>query len=157
MRTRIIFATLVLAAVTAGTAYALSAGGNDAPAGQDNARCLPEAVDCNDTPGFAEGEPAPGGGMAMCAPGVTDCVDVVIEDEFDVEAARQAAFDLIGAAEADLPADVRISRRGTEEFALTEDYVLGRMTVQLDDDGTGTYRVTVLIVELPDGPETIMS
>ena len=55
--------------------------------------------------------------------------------------------------ESDLPADVRIGRRGEEVMALTEDYKLGRRTVQLDDtDGSG-FRVFSVTVELPDGPE----
>jgi hypothetical protein len=32
--------------------------------------------------------------------------------------------------------------------------VLGRQTVELDD-GAGAYRVSAVVVELPDGPETI--
>jgi hypothetical protein len=58
------------------------------------------------------------------------------------------------AYESDLPDTVRIGRRGDEHFPLTRDYRLGRVTVELDDiDGSG-YRVTSLMVELPDGPET---
>lgn len=75
-------------------------------------------------------------------------------DEFPVEQARDDAHGLLGRYEADLPADVRVARRGTEQFALTEDYVLGRLTVDLDDDGGG-FRVTSVTVELPGGPETL--
>lgn len=138
MRTRILFAAIILAVAGATAAAAALNSGDDAT-------------------GSDVEEPAPGDVAGMCLPEVPDCVDTVVEDEFDVEAARQLAFSLIGTAEADLPADVRVERRGDEHMMLTEDYVLGRMTVQLDDDGTGTFRVTVLIVELPDGPETIMS
>ncbi len=75
-------------------------------------------------------------------------------DQFPVDDARDDAHGLLGRSERDLPADVRIARIGTEQFALTEDYVLGRFTVDLDDlDGSG-YRVTSVTVELPDGPET---
>ncbi|MEZ5298685.1 MAG: hypothetical protein R2697_21110, partial [Ilumatobacteraceae bacterium] len=59
-----------------------------------------------------------------------------------------------GTNEADLPDDVRVARRGDEQFALTEDYVIGRITVDLDDtDGSG-YRVVAATVELTDGPRT---
>ena len=75
-------------------------------------------------------------------------------DEFPVEQTRNDAHGLLGRFEADLPADVRIARKGAEQFALTEDYVLGRFTVELDDDGDG-FRVTSVTVELPDGPETL--
>lgn len=72
----------------------------------------------------------------------------------DAEEARQRARELLGTAEADLSDDVRVRRRGDEQFMLTEDYVLGRITVELDDDGSGTFVVTSAVVELPDGPET---
>ena len=75
-------------------------------------------------------------------------------DEFPVDQARAEAHGVLGRYEADLPVDVRIARHGTEQFALTEDYVLGRFTVELDDDGDG-FRVTSVTVELPGGPETI--
>lgn len=74
-------------------------------------------------------------------------------DQFPVEDARNEAHGLLGRYENTLPPDVRIARRGQEQFALTEDYRLGRLTVELDDDGDG-YRVTSVTVELPDGPET---
>ncbi len=73
--------------------------------------------------------------------------------DFDTDAAREEARAVLGMPEEDLPEDVRIARRGDESFLLTEDYVLGRRTVELDDDGDG-YRVTSVVVELPDGPET---
>lgn len=66
---------------------------------------------------------------------------------------RQEAHGLLGRFETDLPTDVRIGRRGSEQFVLTDDYRLRRFTVDLDDDGDG-YRVTSVTVELPDGPET---
>lgn len=74
-------------------------------------------------------------------------------DEFPTDAAREDARGFLGMFEADLPAEVRIARRGEETFMLTEDYALGRSTVQLDDDGDG-FRVVSVTVELPDGPET---
>ncbi len=74
-------------------------------------------------------------------------------DEFPVDQARDDAHGLLGRSEADLPVDVRVARKGTEQFALTEDYVLGRFTVELDDDGDG-FRVTSVTLELLDGPES---
>ena len=94
---------------------------------------------------------APGSGM--CAPEAPDCDDTAVDD-FDVDTAREAAASLLGAAEDDLAADVRIGRRGDEHMMLTEDYVLGRRTVDLDADGNGVHRVVSVVVELPDGPET---
>ena len=73
--------------------------------------------------------------------------------DFDTDAAREEARAVLGMFEEDLPEDIRIARRGDESFMLTEDYVLGRRTVELDDDGDG-FRVTSVVVELPDGPET---
>lgn len=60
---------------------------------------------------------------------------------------------LLGTPEAELAGSVRIARRGGEGFALTDDYVLGRDTVELDEVD-GTYVVTSVTVELPDGPRT---
>jgi hypothetical protein len=82
-----------------------------------------------------------------------DAVDPAPADEYPTDQAREEARGLLGMHEEALPEGVRIGRRGDEDFALTEDYVLGRSTVQLDDDGSG-FRVTSVTVELPDGPET---
>ena len=73
--------------------------------------------------------------------------------EFPTNTARQEARGFLGMFEDDLPAEVRIARRGGESFMLTQDYVLGRSTVELDDSGEG-FRVVTVTVELPDGPET---
>lgn len=63
------------------------------------------------------------------------------QPDVDVEFARQQTQELLGAAETELPDDVRVARRGEETFMLMEDYVAGRITVELDDHG-GTYVVT---------------
>ena len=69
-------------------------------------------------------------------------------------AISQAAHGLLGRYETDLPADVRVGRRGTEAMMLTDDFLVGRLTVALDDiDGSG-YRVVEVIAELPNGPAT---
>jgi hypothetical protein len=111
--------------------------------------------------GSAPGPDTPTGISGMCAPEAPDCEDTFVVDDgddfgagFDADGARAEARDLLGLAEDELPADVRVGRRGDEHFALTEDYVLGRQTVELDD-GAGAYRVSAVVVELPDGPETI--
>lgn len=111
--------------------------------------------------GPGQSDPGP---MAVCAPDVPDCVDTIVNgdpgpadedapmtDNDHIERART----LIGTAEADLPGDVRIGRRGDEDMMLAQDYVVGRRTVALDDDGSGTYVVTAVTVELDEGPETI--
>jgi hypothetical protein len=74
---------------------------------------------------------------------------------FPTDEAREQARGFLGMGEDDLPEEVRIGRRGEEIFMLTEDYVLGRSTVELDDDGDG-FRVSSVTVELPDGPETFV-
>ncbi|MFP5323017.1 MAG: hypothetical protein ACLGIC_14395 [Acidimicrobiia bacterium] len=119
----------------------------------------------------AASDPAAG----ACLEGTTDCVDTPMDPDesvsspadggmdpadgdadFPSDEARQRAQELLGTAESELEigADLRIGRRGDEQFMLTEDYVLGRITVELDDDGSGSYVVTQATVELPEGPET---
>lgn len=157
-----------LALALVGAAFlALAACGNDAAtADDDNARCLPEAVDCDDTPASgtcevgatdcADDPSAAPPAFGMCLEGATDCNDMGegSSDAFDDDAEREAARAMIGMAEADLAPDVRIGRKGGETYALTEDYVLGRKTVELDADADGTFRVTKVTVELLSGPET---
>lgn len=115
----------------------------------------------SDTAGADEPVGAPVAGM--CAPDQPDCVDTIVEGEeptddgdapMSADDHRARAEALLGVAEADVPADVRVARRGDEAFMLTEDYVIGRRTVELDDAGDGTYEVTKVVLELEDGPET---
>jgi hypothetical protein len=73
---------------------------------------------------------------------------------FDHDAALESARALLGVREEDLADDVRVARRGSEEHALTMDLRPGRLTVELDDDGSG-YRVVAATVETPDGSETV--
>ncbi|HEX9766916.1 MAG TPA: hypothetical protein VGA36_09135 [Nitriliruptorales bacterium] len=141
--------TRIAVAVLGASVLALAACGDDAP-----------AADVGDA-----GAPQVAG---MCAEDTPDCADMIDAgqgtdagepdgngDQFDSDSEREAAAALIGLAEADLAADVRIGRRGDEHMMLTEDYVLGRKTVELDADADGVFRVTSVTVELPDGPETI--
>jgi hypothetical protein len=50
--------------------------------------------------------------------------------------------------------NVRVGRIDDESFALTEDYVIDRMTLELDTDADGKTVVTRVIVELDGGPQT---
>lgn len=172
---------IYLAAGLTVLALSLAACGNDAAVGEiaDPAAgtCLEGTPECNDTPEITYGEPDPSAGM--CAPDMPDCVDVVVDDsaerctpeavdcddtpgqveepagdEYDSDAAREEAQALLGLTDAELEADVRIGRRGEEHMMLTEDYVLGRMTVELDINDMDEWIVTAVTVELPDGPET---
>jgi hypothetical protein len=95
---------------------------------------------------------------STCVVGTVDCNDADLGgdrmgDEA-IDAIEQAAHGLLGRYERDLPPDVRIGRRGTEAMMLTDDFVVGRLTVALDDtDGSG-YRVVAVTAELPNGPAT---
>jgi hypothetical protein len=107
---------------------------------------------CGDATDDAADAPVAGDPLPDCE-GVECDDDGVIDPNLDPELGRQDARAVLGMQEGDLPPEVRIARRGDETFALTEDYVIGRVTVELDDDGSG-MRVTRSTVELPDGPET---
>jgi hypothetical protein len=103
----------------------------------------------------------------MCLEGVPDCVDTVVDGDDglpgDGEAIDEASLirdaeSLLGEVEEDVLAtwgDVRVGRHGDETMMLTEDYVVGRKTIATDDDGTGTYRVVEVTVELTDGPQVV--
>lgn len=116
----------------------------------------------------AVAEPSPTtnpGSDAACLAGDLDCYETGaehpdVEDpgaehpDIDSEQASERAVDLLGLAESNVPTDVRVARRGSDTFALTEDYVIGRVTVELDDtDGSG-FRVVTATVELPEGVAT---
>jgi hypothetical protein len=88
----------------------------------------------------------------MCAPEHPDCVDVIVVDPDDTLAEARS---LLGLPESALSGHVRIARRGDEHFALTEDYVLDRLTVELDEDAEGIHRVTSVVVERFDGPARV--
>ena len=134
--------TLIRAAVVLLAVAALAACGDDddetvssnadAPSDSAAGACLEGSEDCDDTPSTSEGD----------------------DDAVDEHALIEEAKALVGMAEDELDRDVRISRRGDEQFLLTEDYVIGRMTVELDPDDTGTMRVTTVVLELTEGPVT---
>ena len=106
-------------------------------------------------------QPTSGAVAGMCAEGSTDCVDTpqlnsdepVPVDETGIKQFRKDAKYYLGKPESELTDLIRIGRRGDEQFALTEDYRVGRITVELDEVD-GEMIVTSSTVELPDGPET---
>lgn len=100
------------------------------------------------------GAPDPAAGA--CLVGDPNCQDTGPDagGAFPTEMVRDSAEDLLGMPEDQLPDTVRVSRRGEEQLVLTEDYVEGRMTVELDPDDSGGFVVTSVTVEMPGGPET---
>ena len=119
---------------------------------------------CGTQPADDVDDVAAGGGAAAgaCLEGTEDCVDAdldggdlegPVDAGFDLAAAQRDAESLLGATEEDLEiwGDVRIERKGDEEFMLTMDLVPGRKTVQLDEDAEGVHRVTSVTLELEDG------
>ena len=133
--------TMIRAAVVLLTVIALAACGDDdetvnsnadAPSDGAAGACLEGSEDCDDTPSTSDGD----------------------DDAVDEHALIEEAKALVGTAEDDVADDVRIGRRGDESFALTDDYVIGRMTVELDPDDSDTMRVTKVVLELTEGPMT---
>jgi hypothetical protein len=96
-------------------------------------------------------DPPPDPANGACLQGDTDCYETGAEtDNLDERVAIANVEALLGTQEDQLPDGVRIARRGTESFPLTEDYVIGRVTVELDDID-GSYTVTTATIELSDG------
>jgi hypothetical protein len=104
-----------------------------------------------------------GGAAGMCAEGQPDCVDTpqlndgepVAMDKTGIRQSRRDAKFYLGRKQSELNELIRIARIDDEQFMLTEDYRIGRITVELDDiDDNGKPIVTSATVELPDGPET---
>lgn len=134
-----ILAAIALSTAACGGATSSGAAGPTQPpgdAGDAAAACAEGTTDCNDTPQLTDDEP------------------VQIDETGIAQFAADAQY-YLGRDESELTDQIRVGRRGDESFALTEDYRVGRMTVELDDlDTDGTYVVTAVTVELPDGPET---
>ena len=78
-------------------------------------------------------------------------------DDTDRDEREAAAQSLLGApeAEVDESAEVRIVRRGDEESPVTMDLRPGRLSVELDEVD-GTFRVTRVVVEVPDGQDPLV-
>jgi predicted nucleic acid-binding Zn-ribbon protein len=92
---------------------------------------------------------------------VEDALDETDEQsdlDFDRDAVEAEARALLGRAEDEITEDemTRIMRRGEEEFAGTMDLRPGRMNLELDDDGSGTYVVSRVVVEVPDGDSIVV-
>jgi len=98
------------------------------------------------------GEQLEGGEEQAPAPAAPEEVEDPFGD-FDREEARERAESYLGVAEDDIEesAMVRIVRRGGEDYMVTMDLRPGRMNLELDDDGSGTYEVTRVVVETPEG------
>lgn len=127
------------------TACGTAAG--DTPVAADDpgasGTCLAGATDCADDPTTS------GGGGEAPAPGQ-------LPDDAYVAVAKGMlglSLEEYEATSWDVP--TRVGRVGDEQYALTEDYVIGRMTAEFDDDGTGTMVVTSVTVELDGGPEVV--
>lgn len=77
--------------------------------------------------------------------------------EVDEEQAVEEAEQLLGTPEDQIEQDerTRIMRRGDEQLAGTMDLRPGRRNLELDDDGTGTYVVTRVVIEM-DGDDLVV-
>jgi hypothetical protein len=133
-----VFVTAALSACGTTAGVDSPSGGTTAGSGTDvtTAACPQEDPGCIDTPQHLDDEP-------------------VAIDETGIDQLRRDAQFYLGASQDELPDVVRIGRIGSERMMLTEDYRIGRLTVELDDlEGDGVPVVTSVTVELPDGPET---
>jgi hypothetical protein len=110
-------------------------------------------------------QPAASPTAGMCAQDQPDCVDTIVGDEdVDQDAVDEGAMirdaeSMLGQSEDEVLeqwADVRVGRHGDETMMLTEDYVIGRKTIATEDDGSGTFRVVKVTLELTDGPVVIV-
>lgn len=140
-------ATRLVAALGAGVVLLTACGQDGDVADQD----LPTTVD--DGQGIAVGEPnpnAPGDGGAA---GGTRPAD---QEFLPAERARM----LLGSDQEQVDNlaiefgwTVRTGRIDDESFALTEDYVIDRITVEYDTNDDGVAVVTKVTIELEGGPE----
>lgn len=103
-----------------------------------------------------ENEPAPPPDVGEILP--VEDHEVDLWADFDRDRSREDAERLLGLDEADVTEtpERRIVRRGDEHFAVTMDLRPGRQNVELDDDGSGTYVVTRVVVEVPDGEDPLV-
>jgi hypothetical protein len=119
---------------------------------------------CGATGEVAAGGSAPGAGQEhQPAPDETGTPEAPEETDdpfgdFDREASREQAESYLGVAEEDVEETgmVRIVRRGEERYMVTMDLRPGRLNLELDDDGSGTYLVTRVVVEVPDDDELVV-
>lgn len=159
---------LSLGLAACGTNVVADGGEGEAAASGDSATSGDDATsgDANGNAGAPAGDEAVGSDAiaGMCAQEQPDCIDTpeltdgepVEIDETGIEQFRRDASAYLGATRDELPETIRIGRIDDEQMALTEDYQIGRITVELDDlNGDGNPVVTSATVELPDGPETV--
>ena len=127
--------THLLAAVLTGIlAVSLTACGSPAASDAAAGACPQDNPDCVDTPQLNNDDPMP-------------------IDETGIKQLRRDARFYLGLPRDELPDHIRIARIDDEHMALTEDYRIGRITVELDTKA-GTPIVTTSTVELPNGPKT---
>ena len=141
--------TPFLIASLAAASFLLGACGDDDPTTTSAAVGDQTEEPATSSPDAPDSSGAAGG---TCLEGSTEpCNDTGAPANNDEGAARS----LLGVAKEDLGSDVRIARIDDEQFALTEDYRIGRITVELDTDADGVARVTVVTIEAEDGPVTV--
>lgn len=128
-----------LAAASFTTLLLLGCGGLDQPGGSPD----PGEED-------APGEEAPGEAEAPEVPEEPEDDDPFAD--FDRDDARRQAESYLGVDEDGIEEApmVRIVRRGDEDYMVTMDLRPGRLNLELDDDSSGTYVVTRVVVETPD-------
>ena len=105
----------------------------------------------------------PGAAAGMCLEGATDCVDTpqllsdepVPIDETGLQQFRKDARYYLGRPQSELNELIRVARIDDVDMAVTDDYQIGRITVELDTVNEGEEPiVTSATVEMPEGPET---
>ena len=117
---------------------------------------------CGTPAGSGAADSSGDGATAACPLDNPDCVDTpqlsdeapVQMDETGVKQLRRDAKFYLGLPQDELNDQIRIGRIDDEQMMLTEDYRIGRITVELDSNEEGIPVVTSTTVELPDGPET---
>ncbi len=84
-------------------------------------------------------------------------VDPDAPEAFDRDGARERAESLLGLREDEVEESesVRIMRRGDEQLPGTMDLRPGRLNLELDEVD-GEYRVTRIVVEVPDGEDELV-
>jgi hypothetical protein len=114
-------------------------------------------VACGGESGTLPDEVSPDAGGGTDAPD-EDAAEGGADAGFDAAEREAAARELLGMAEDEVEEgpDARVVRRGEEELPGTMDLRPGRLNVELDDDGSGTYVVTRVVIEVPDGEPIVV-
>lgn len=84
--------------------------------------------------------------------------DDVLDDNYEREEAEARARAVLGRSEEEVETSTaaRLVRRGEEHFVVTMDLRPGRLNIELDEDADGTYVVTRVVVETPDGEDPLV-